>query len=67
MSIEQHGLAKRAGKYKGRQVKRIDDQKFQERYNQYMKRIISKTQLAKELEISRPTLDKLLKDKELMK
>lgn len=60
-------IAKRAGKYKGRQVKRIDDQKFQERYNQYMKRIISKTQLAKELEISRPTLDKLLKDKGLMK
>lgn len=60
-------IAKRAGKYKGRQVKRIDDQKFQECYNQYMKRIISKTQLAKELEISRPTLDKLLKDKGLMK
>lgn len=60
-------IAKRAGKYKGRQVKRIDDQKFQERYNQYMKRMISKTQLAKELEISRPTLDKLLKDKGLMK
>ena len=60
-------IAKRAGKYKGRQVKRIDDQKFQECYNQYMKRIINKTQLAKELEISRPTLDKLLKDKGLMK
>lgn len=60
-------IAKRSGKYKGRQVKRIDDQKFQECYNQYMKRIISKTQLAKELEISRPTLDKLLKDKGLMK
>ena len=60
-------IAKRAGKYKGRQVKRIDDQKFQDYYNRYLKREISKIQLAKELEISRPTLDKLLKDKGLMK
>lgn len=60
-------IAKRAGKYKGRQVKRIDEQKFQDCYNRYLKREISKIQLAKELEISRPTLDKLLKDKGLMK
>lgn len=58
-------IAKREGKYKGRQVKEIDENMFIKAYNRYKSREINKTQLAKELKISRPTLDKLLKDKNL--
>lgn len=57
--------AKKAGKYKGGQVKKIDDETFNKAYNRYMTRQINKTQLAKELKISRPTLDKMLKDRGL--
>ena len=56
-------IAKRAGKYKGGQVKRINDKAFNAAYAEYKNRIINKTQLAERLKISRPTLDKLLKDK----
>lgn len=58
-------IAKRKGKFKGRQVKNIDEDTFNRVYKLYMERKISKTAMAKELEISRPTLDKLLKDKGL--
>lgn len=58
-------IAKREGKYRGRQVKEIDENTFIKAYNRYKTREINKTQLAKELKISRPTLDKLLKDKNL--
>lgn len=58
-------IAKREGKYRGRQVKEIDENTFIKAYNHYKTREINKTQLAKELKISRPTLDKLLKDKNL--
>ena len=58
-------IAKRDGKYRGRQVKEIDENMFIKAYNRYKSREINKTQLAKELKISRPTLDKLLKDKNL--
>ena len=58
-------IAKREGKYRGRQVKEIDENMFIKAYNRYKSREINKTQLAKELKISRPTLDKLLKDKNL--
>ena len=58
-------LAKAEGKYKGGQVKRIDDKAFTEAYERYQRRELNKTQLAAELKISRPTLDKLLKDKGL--
>ena len=53
-------IAKRNGKYKGRKAIAIPD--FEKHYQRYMKREISKTQLAKELNISRPTLDKLIKE-----
>ncbi len=56
-------LAKAEGKYKGRQVKAINEELFSREYAQYKLRKISKSELAKRLEISRPTLDKLLKDK----
>ena len=58
-------LAKREGKFKGGQVKKINDQVFAKYYADYKLRKINKTQLAAALEISRPTLDKLLKEKEL--
>ncbi len=56
-------IAKEQGKFKGGQVKKIDDNKFNDLYNQYKQREITKIEFAKSLEISRPTLDKLIKDK----
>lgn len=58
-------IAKEQGKFKGGQVKRIDDKTFTEAYERYQRRELTKTQLAAELKISRPTLDKLIKDKGL--
>ena len=52
-------IAKEQGKYNGRKEVKIDN--FQHYYNKYMNREINKSQLAKELNISRPTLDKLIK------
>ena len=49
-------LAKRAGKYKGR--KRINIPNIGEYYHRYMTRDANKTQLAKELGISRNTRDR---------
>lgn len=59
-------IAKKEGKYKGRQVKKINDKFFNSLYLKYTNREINKTELAKELNISRPTLDKLLKEKKLI-
>lgn len=56
-------IAKKAGKYKGGQVKKIDDALFDAAYERYKTRQINKVQFAKELQISRPTLDKLLKER----
>ena len=53
--------AKAAGKYKGRQVKRISDEDFSAAYNKYSNRELTKKGMAAELGISRPTLDNLLK------
>lgn len=53
-------IAKRNGKYKGRKPVSIPN--FEKHYQRYMKREISKSQLAKDLNISRPTLDKLIKE-----
>jgi len=55
-------LAVKEGKYKGRKEVAIDN--FTEHYNRYTKREINKVQLAKELGITRPTLDKLIKEQE---
>ena len=51
-------IAKREKKYKGRKAVTVPD--FEAHYQRYMKREISKAALAKELGISRPTLDKLI-------
>ena len=56
-------IAKREGKYKGGQVKRIDEKTFEKYYQQYKTREITKVKFAQALKISRPTLDKILKDR----
>jgi DNA invertase Pin-like site-specific DNA recombinase len=56
-------IAKKEGRFKGGQVKKIDDKRFDDAYDKYKMRKINKKQMAEMLEISRPTLDKLLKDK----
>lgn len=55
-------IAKAKGLYKGRKEIKIDN--FEEYYNRYKNREFNKTQLAKVLGVSRPTLDKLIKDYE---
>ena len=57
-------IAKREGKYKGGHVKRIKEDVFQREYHAYMSRAISKGELARRLEISRPTLNKFLRDRQ---
>ena len=58
-------IAKIEGKFKGKQVKAIDEELFARHYAEYKLRKINKVQLAEKLNISRPTLDKLLKEKGL--
>jgi DNA invertase Pin-like site-specific DNA recombinase len=54
-------IAKKNGKYKGRKEIKIDD--FSTPYQKYLNReITSKKELATVLNISRPTLDKLIKE-----
>lgn len=53
-------IAKAKGKYKGSKAKTIKD--FDTHYARYMSREVTKVQLAKELKISRPTLDKIFSD-----
>lgn len=56
-------IAKTKGVYKGRKAIEIEDDKFNEEYNRYMSREINKTELAKRLNVSRPTLDKMIREK----
>ena len=56
--------AKKAGKYKGGHPKNIDPTTFEAFYELYMKRKINKSEYAKRLKISRPTLDKYIKEYE---
>ena len=53
-------IAKAEGKYKGRKEIEIDD-RFNNLYEQYKNREINKCEFAKRLNVSRPTLDKLIK------
>lgn len=53
-------IAKKNGKYKGR--KPFTSDKFEELYQQYNSREINKTEFARLLGTSRPTLDKLIRD-----
>ena len=54
-------IAKEQGKFKGGQPKAIDKELFEKLKEQYNRREINKVQFAKQLNVSRPTLDKLLK------
>ena len=56
-------LAKAKGKYKGRKKIKIDN--LDEYYEKYRIRMISKAEMSRQLNVSRPTLDKLLKEYEL--
>ena len=51
-------IAKKAGKFKGRKEVQIKD--FDKYYQRYITRKVTKVQLANELNITRPTLDKLI-------
>jgi DNA invertase Pin-like site-specific DNA recombinase len=51
-------IAVRQGKYKGRKEVTVKD--FDKHYARYMSREVTKQQLASELKISRPTLDRLI-------
>ena len=53
--------AKKRGVYKGRKEISIPDDKWNELYNQYMSRQLTKKKFAERLNVSRPTLDKLLR------
>ena len=55
-------IAKQQGKYKGRKEIKVPD--FAAYYERYMKREVNKTELARELHISRPTLDKLIQEQQ---
>ena len=57
-------IAKNAGKYKGRQKKKIDKKLFEELLEDYNTRRINKVKFARKLDVSRPTLDRLLKNYE---
>lgn len=53
-------IAKRSGKYKGGKRKKVNN--FEEYYARYLAREFNKVTLARELGISRPTLDKIIKE-----
>lgn len=54
-------IAKREGKFKGRKPLKLDD--FDKYYELYISRQITKSEMARKLNISRPTLDKMIKAK----
>ena len=54
-------IAKANHVYKGRKEIKVDPDQWKKLYDQYMHREINKVQFAKALDVSRPTLDKLLK------
>lgn len=56
-------IAKREHKFNGGQPKQYDKKLFDELYTKYYKREITKSKFAEMLKISRPTLDKLLKER----
>lgn len=59
-------IAKAKGKYKGRQPKQIDETLFRSLYSDFISRKITKTEMAVMLDLTRPTLDKLLKKRGLL-
>lgn len=59
-------IAKAKGKYKGRKRVGVDDDRLQEEFKKYMSRKITKSQMAKNLGVSRATLDRRLVEKGLI-
>lgn len=55
-------IAKEKGVYKGRKPVEVKEETFIEAFNRYQSREINKSQMAQELNISRPTLDKMIKE-----
>lgn len=55
-------IARQEGAYKGRKAVTVPD--FSQHYARYMRREITKSALAKELGISRPTLDRLIAEQQ---
>ena len=60
-------IAKAAGKFKGGKPWPYDEEKFEKLYKQYMDREISKTEMAKQLGVSRPRINRILQRKGLLK
>ena len=58
-------IAKSVGKYKGRKPIEVED--FEPYYTDYMQRKCNKSQLAKKLKVSRPTLNRLFSEYEQAK
>ena len=56
-------IAKREGRYKGGQPKKIDEKLYTAALADYQCRRINKVQFAKRIGVSRPTLDKILKER----
>ena len=56
-------IAKSNGVYKGRSEKSVDEHKFNDLYEKYIHRQITKSEFAIALGVSRPTLNKILKNK----
>ena len=59
-------IAKKKGVYKGRKPITFTDKEFSAAYEEYLSRKITKTALAEKLNITRPTLDKILREKGLI-
>lgn len=55
-------IARRDGAYKGRKAISIDSETFKAQYSRYMNREITKSKLADILKVSRPTLDKMIRE-----
>lgn len=55
-------VAKAQGKYKGRVKKEVDKELFETNRTKYLNGEITKVQFAKNIDVSRPTLDNLLKE-----
>ena len=56
--------AKKEGKFKGGQIKRLNKEEYFILKDKYLKREINKKQFAALLKVSRPTLDRILKREE---
>lgn len=65
--MEGIAIAKAEGKFKGSKPHPIDEEKFKALYQQYASRNISKAEMARQLGVSRPRMDRILQRKGLLK